>query len=291
MNISSKASLIKLIFSSGRGTNLLKSGLFSDISIHVGSSVFKCHKIILACFSEFFEKLFQKEGLQSGIVTLEGTTPEIFEIFLDFIYAHDNEQLENTDPEVLMSLLKCANMWLVEEVEDRCTEILLELCDDMESGLLIKLYGVSYQIDHKLLMDTIMQILFRFRRDEVDYPTTDRMEIDCFVNYFQNTENMISTQRRFIMIENWIKRNIFEGESSSKMDRINEIVKSIDFEEMSLEEFYNGPGKSSVLSDSDKFEIMYKMARSNNQWTFIEDERKRDMSTLLNFLTINRVQD
>ncbi|XP_039487693.1 kelch repeat and BTB domain-containing protein 4 [Drosophila santomea] len=75
---------------SSRGIKLMKSGLFSDVCIRIDCTGFQCHKIILACASEFFEKLFQKDLKE---FLLDGTTPEVFQIFLDFMYAPDDKKL------------------------------------------------------------------------------------------------------------------------------------------------------------------------------------------------------
>ncbi|XP_017122891.1 BTB/POZ and MATH domain-containing protein 6 [Drosophila elegans] len=276
-----------------RPTKLLKSGLFTDICIRVDCTSFSCHKIVLACASEFFEKLFQKDGLQTGEVTLEGTTPKIFKIFLDFIYTPGNCQFSKLESEVLMSLLKCANMWLAMEVENICHKILYQKCEDMQPDELIKLYAVSYQINNRPLMKRSIKFLQNEWPNEMDCQSTVGMGIDCFKEYFQTTIEIYHPLRRFAMVENWIKGNAFDSESASKSEQITNIVKSIDFEQMSLDEFYNGPGKSNVLSDSDKFEIMYKMAHQlrNNQWSFVLYEEKRNTISMFDCLPFKLLDD
>lgn len=257
----------------------MKSGHFSDVCIRIDCISFRCHKIILACASEFFERLFQEDSEE---FLLDGTTPEVFQIFLDFIYAPNDDQFGNLEPDVLMCLLKCANMWLAVEIEERCIDILLDLSPDMDPDALIALFAVSHCVDHKVLMEQSIGVLQHIWRNEMDCPSTVRMEVDCFGEYFKNTSGMLSPRRRFVMVENWIKGNDLNNRPCSQKDKINQIIKSINFLEMSLEDFYNGPGKSNVLPDSDKFEIMYKLARSNNEWTVILDERDRDRYSLHN---------
>lgn len=138
------------IFRSSRGIKLMKSGHFSDVCIRIDCISFRCHKIILACASEFFERLFQEDSEE---FLLDGTTPEVFQIFLDFIYAPNDDQFGNLEPDVLMCLLKCANMWLAVEIEERCIDILLDLSPDMDPDALIALFAVSHCEDHKVLME------------------------------------------------------------------------------------------------------------------------------------------
>ncbi|XP_017068188.1 ectoderm-neural cortex protein 1-like [Drosophila eugracilis] len=258
-----KITCVKPFSSSKRGKQLLKSGLFSDICIRIEGTSFRCHKIILACASEFFEKLFQNDGLTTGEVTLEETTPEIFQIFLDFIYDPvDNQALESLSPEVLMSLMKCANMWLAEDFVDKCASILISQREHMQPETLISLFAVSYEMDHKPLMVQTIEILKDSWRSAMDDRATVKMNIGCFVEYFENTYNVFRPRRRFKMIENWVKENNYVRNSPLDWKAITEIVKSIQFQELSVEEFYNGPGKSNILSDSEKFEILYRVARA-----------------------------
>jgi len=104
----------------------------------------------LASASEFFEILLQKEGLNTGEVILQDATPQVFEIFLDFIYTKDKFPLKQTKPYLLLSLLKCANMWLACEVQQVCESIFLE--SRMEPKQWIQLYAVSFLLDNKSLM-------------------------------------------------------------------------------------------------------------------------------------------
>ncbi|XP_017039434.1 BTB/POZ and MATH domain-containing protein 6 [Drosophila ficusphila] len=242
------------------GTKLLKSGLFSDVCIYVGDSSFRCHKIVLACASKFFEKLFQHDDEQTGEVTLEGVTPEVFKMFLEFIYKPNDDQLDDLEPELLMSVLKCANMWLATEVEGRCAKILLTLCEYMEPNTLFRLYAVSFFVDHELLMIVVVQFLHEKWPHKIDCPSTAKMELDCFKEYFQSTKKIISELRRFNMIENWFNENNFDSKCSSITDQITDMLKSIDFQEMTLKEIFDGPGKSNVLSDT--FAYRYNLLNS-----------------------------
>lgn len=64
----------------------------------------------------------------------------------------------NLEPDVLMCLLKCANIWLAVEIEERCIDILLDLSTDMDPDALIALFAVSHCVDHKVLMEQSIRV-------------------------------------------------------------------------------------------------------------------------------------
>ncbi|XP_037721785.1 kelch-like protein 25 [Drosophila subpulchrella] len=257
-----------------RGSALRKRGLFSDINIRVESSVFQCHKIVLASASEFFEILLQKEGLKTGEVILQDTTPQVFEIFLDFIYTKDKCPLKQTKPYVLLSLLKCANMWLACEVQQVCESTLLG--SSMAPKEWIQLYAVSFLLDNKLLMSHAIQLLQR--QNHFDCPEFMELELHCFVEYFSCTKDL-DQLKRFTMLDMWLQKNIPKehrvlhmnngnivrkrspSSTTTDHDKITVLLDSIDFERMSLDDFYKGPAKSNLLTESAKIELMYKMAK------------------------------
>jgi len=104
------------------------------------------------------------------------------------------------------------------------------------------------------------------------------LEMDCFVEYFSCTKGL-DQLKRFTMLDMWIQKNIpkehrvlhmnnvkivpkrNQSSTTSDHDKITFLLDSIDFERMSLDDFYTGPAKSKLLPESVKIELMYKMAK------------------------------
>ncbi|XP_017122443.1 kelch-like protein 7 [Drosophila elegans] len=262
---------------SNRILDLRKHGLFSDIVIRIGSFKFQCHKIVLACASQFFEMLFQREGLQTGEVVLQDTTPDIFEIFLDYIYTKDAEALDCLETILLLSLFKCANMWLAYEVEKICEQVCLIRIDAMEPAELVQLFAVSFHLGNEYLYSRIIGILHKKR--SIDCPEALKLGIDCFMKYFEMTGEM-TVADRFDMLEKWVNKNMPEvtgvvvfsvhGKSNPKIedflsvtdfDKITVMLNDIDLMEMSFHEFYCQAAKSNMLNHSDQIELMYQIGK------------------------------
>ncbi|GAB1316963.1 hypothetical protein MFIFM68171_07173 [Madurella fahalii] len=68
--------------------NLLRSGLFSDVTIKCGDRTWKLHKSILCTRSVWFEKALTGsfQEAQSGIITIENFEPEAVDWVLCYIY-------------------------------------------------------------------------------------------------------------------------------------------------------------------------------------------------------------
>ncbi|KAH8305088.1 hypothetical protein KR059_007514, partial [Drosophila kikkawai] len=262
---------------SRRGASLLKSGVFADVCVRVDDSKFSCHKIILAGASEFFEKLFQNDGLQTGEVVLEQPTPKLFKIFLDYIYTWNDKPLQNLTFQELCCLMENSHMWMAVEVEKKCEKIILDRCSSKQPKELIQLYKVAYLLDKKSIMDEVIRVIeFNFLEmpnNEMDHSGIYYMGIDCFTEYFKST-TQLNESKRFNMAEKWILKNVSpirgsyysinipsNSEPVSVTGKVTRILENIRFEIMSLDAFYNGPGKSKLLADSRKVEIIYEIAK------------------------------
>ncbi|KAH8328336.1 hypothetical protein KR067_008124, partial [Drosophila pandora] len=254
-------------FRNKRGAEMLKSGLFSDICILVKDSKFACHRFMLARASEFFEKLFQKDGLENGSVRLEETTPQVFQIIQNIIYTEKNELLTGLESDILIQVLKNANMWLIREVEQFCTELLRKRAENMNFELLIELYAAFFLLDNKSFLKEIIKLLQK-QSDQSNetFSKVSNLSFNCFKDFVQSTSHIYSESTRFAMVESWFLKNV-DFESSSIND-YQDIISIIDFKKMTIKEFTDGPGKSILLADKDKYEILSEIAGKNPKRIF-----------------------
>ncbi|KAH8305219.1 hypothetical protein KR018_003405, partial [Drosophila ironensis] len=244
---------LQIIFRKNRANKLLKSGALSDVCILVNDAKFPCHKFPLACASEFFEKLLQKDGLETGEVRLENTTPDVFEIVLNFIYTENSEPIGILSSEALVEVLQCSNMWMIFELEDICTRLLQEKLKDMNPNFLIELFEVFHGINNETMITTILRV----NKAQLDCPSSLELEIDYFQKYLQLTSDCLPEYKRFAMVEKLIEK---------KQDPTNylHLLKDIDYRKMSIQEFRDGPGISNLLSDKDKYEYISQIALGEN---------------------------
>nr|XP_043069908.1 kelch-like protein 36 [Drosophila bipectinata] len=140
-----------------RGAEMLKTGLFCDIFILVEDVKFPCHRFMLARASEFFEKMFQRDGIDTGVVRLEDTTSTVFQIIRNFIYTEKTELLTGLDYKTLVKVLQNANMWLISEVEEICIDLLRKEAQKMKPEILVEMYAIFYLLNNKSFLNEIIK--------------------------------------------------------------------------------------------------------------------------------------
>ncbi len=83
---------------------LLQQEAFTDVTIACDGSSLKCHKMVLAACSSYFQKLFTDTPCQHPIVVLKDVHFSVFQSLLDFMYKGE----VNISQEDLPSLMKLA---------------------------------------------------------------------------------------------------------------------------------------------------------------------------------------
>ncbi|XP_017019389.1 kelch-like protein 40a [Drosophila kikkawai] len=244
---------------SRRGAFLLKYGVFADVCVRIDDSSFSCHKIVLASASEFFERLFKNDGLQTGEVVLEQPTPKLFKIFLDYIYTWNDKPMQNLTFQELCCLLENSHMWMAVEVKNTCEEMILDRCSTEQPKELIQLYKTAYLLDSYPIMIKVIDLM---QKHPMDQPEIYDLDIDCFIEYMRHTRCDCSEAKRFRIAEMWIEKNLPEPDPLS--EEVVRILQIICFQAMPLEDFYHGPGKSKLLADSRKVKIIYKIASKSS---------------------------
>ena len=97
-------------------------GFFNDVTIKVQNKTFPANRMVLSCYSKFFEKTFQVEMKEKyeNSVTLNNISTKSMQIIIDFIYTGkiviDNQNV--------MDLLSGADYLFMDELKQYCFEFL-----------------------------------------------------------------------------------------------------------------------------------------------------------------------
>ena len=85
--------------------SLLEEKLFWDTKIHVGESVFKVHKVILASASDVFKKMFENEMQEkkTGVVNITDVDPEVMSDLLSYTYTGSAPNVKSHTKELLFT--------------------------------------------------------------------------------------------------------------------------------------------------------------------------------------------
>ena len=101
-----------------------KDGVFTDVTIEVDESQFRVNRMVLSCFSEYFESMFNAETREhyEGSVQLPGFDPEAVKMLIDYMHA---EEIVITCDNVV-HVLHAANYMLLTDVKEFCLKFLVQ---------------------------------------------------------------------------------------------------------------------------------------------------------------------
>ena len=97
-----------------------KSGLFNDINIQVGNECFPCNKMVLSCYSTYFQTMFRTEMQEryQDTVELQGFDGKYIKMLIDYMYG----EAIVIDDENVVQLLAAADYLQLQDVKDLCIE-------------------------------------------------------------------------------------------------------------------------------------------------------------------------
>ncbi|KRF97685.1 uncharacterized protein Dwil_GK27481 [Drosophila willistoni] len=256
--------------------NLLISKNFADCRIIVEDKTFSCHKVILACASEYFKIQFEKEP-ESVEFPLKDVRLDVFENFLAYIYTYDADKMATYSFPNLEKLFEFGDRFLLGH--NLFKKRLIQLVTD-------EIHNNPKKFNHGANLFEVM-----------------KLPESVFEQYVKSVSKAMSQSERFMMIENYISAhyspdiriteeslNAEDEETDVKVeDRsieknkepemevdksnsyqllINRLLDTIDYTKMTKKDFYEIVGNSCLLTYREKFECSKQLGienESNNQ--------------------------
>lgn len=129
--------------------SLLEDDTFADFTFNVHGREFKVHKFLLAKASHVFETMFTcgLDETKNNTTTVD-CKPEIFEIFIKFIYM--NEWSEHLMPIICYDLYELAHRYQIETLKKICLTFVENKSMDCYNVLDIYEFAMTYQIGELL---------------------------------------------------------------------------------------------------------------------------------------------
>jgi hypothetical protein len=105
---------------------LFGSRALSDVTLVCEDTEFPCHKVLLACRSEFFKALFTEniKEVSENRVAIRGVRPDILELILKFIYT---DRIDSSD--ISWDLFEAATTYGVARLDRLCSSSLRQSLD------------------------------------------------------------------------------------------------------------------------------------------------------------------
>ena len=126
-----------------------KQGLFNDVSIQVGNERFPCSRLVLSCYSAYFETMFETKMQEKyqNTIELQDCEEKDVKMLLDYMYG---EEVAIDDKNVF-SALAAADYLQIENVKTFCIEFLgkyLNIENCLDAVKAYSLYVPSKSADH-----------------------------------------------------------------------------------------------------------------------------------------------
>ena len=185
-------------------------GFFNDVTIKVENKIFPANRMVLSCYSKFFEKTFRVEMKEKyeNSVTIHNISTKSIQIIIDFIYTGkifiNNENV--------LDLLSAADYLFVDEVKQYCFEFLASVLNNencfeiLSKAQLYENYSLESNV-YAYISDNFANIIKANSFN--DLPVKDLFS--CLKNI---DRKKISELLMYQIIINWIKHD----ESSRKND-------------------------------------------------------------------------
>ena len=100
-----------------------KAERFNDVWIKAGNNSFPAHRLVLGCFSQFFERLFEspmKEQYDEEVVTLKDLNDEAVKVLIDYMYTGNI----TLNQENVLNILAAADFLQINDVCQFCFDYL-----------------------------------------------------------------------------------------------------------------------------------------------------------------------
>lgn len=134
------------------------AGKYTDVSITCQDRVFRCHRLVLAAASEYFDAMFGRnfEESRAQDVVLHDIDHRTFESVLHFMYKGTAPAIGDED---VYCLLRAASILNLRDIEERCIHYLTERNMPMNNA--VEIYLFACVIGNKTLISCASQSILK----------------------------------------------------------------------------------------------------------------------------------
>ena len=180
-------------------------GFFNDVTIKVENKIFPANRMVLSCYSKFFEKTFQVEMKEKyeNSVTFHNISTKSMQTIIKFIYT-GKITIDNGN---VMDLLSAADYLLMDDVKQYCFEFLASALNT-ENCVEILSKAQLYE-NYSLKSNAFTYISDNFA-NIIEANTLNDLHFKDIISCLKNIDRKkISEQLMYQTIINWTKHDEF----------------------------------------------------------------------------------
>ena len=200
-----------------------KIGLFNDVSVKVGQRQFPASRLVLSCYSHYFEKMFttaMKERYED-IVQVEGVSEVSMKILIEFIYTR---KLDLNDENAL-EVTAAVDYLQIDEAKQLCFDFLSSMISTKNC---LKMVKMASMFSSKTLAEQTNQFFsknFSQISQQTDFKNLSKTELEfCLSNLHRHSVEESSVYEAIIK---WIK------EKEVRQEYLIELMRLLDLNKIS----------------------------------------------------------
>ncbi|KAK6176343.1 hypothetical protein SNE40_014644 [Patella caerulea] len=204
-----------------------EEGTLTDITINVSGKKFKCHRVILASMSVYYETLFSsnfKEATQEELTLPLDTDCDTFEEVLQFIYC----VTDTVDSSHAEKLFQITDFLQINSLKSTLIEQLLY---DLDSENCLEYFRLADLYNCPKLLDKALAKTAEHFEDIVKNDVFLLLRSDLVCNLISKTYLSISSEEKiFEAIVSWYHEN-----EEERKEKLSQILNHIRFPQMAIE--------------------------------------------------------
>ena len=176
-------------------------GFFNDVTIGVGNQCFSANRMVLSCYSDYFQDKFKIKNNYQESVKLDDVDEESVKLIIDYIYS----ATITIEKQNVLNLLKAAHLLKMKDVKDFCFEYLESTInsDNCISGI-----NLAKQYENNSLLNKYYQHLSVHLdevSDQIEFKNLSAADLESCISNLNRNE--VDEMLLFEVILAWTKYN------------------------------------------------------------------------------------
>ncbi|XP_078485855.1 kelch-like protein 38 isoform X2 [Ciona intestinalis] len=202
-----------------------QDGCFIDIIIRVGEKNIPANKMVLSCYSKYFNTMFntEMEEKYKDVVEVHGVDAESVKKLVEFMYTGKI----NINTNNVCDLLAVSDFLQMPSVRKLCIEYLLTTVSPQNC---FTIQALSDRFTISKLTEKFNNFVVENYQQVVSSEHFKKLSKDDVIKLLQSTHGKVSSDLVYTAVINWVKFDL-----SSNKSYLGEVIKFVDFHEMSPE--------------------------------------------------------
>ena len=176
-------------------------GFFNDVTIGVGNQCFSANRMVLSCYSDYFQNKFRTKTNYQESVKLDDVDEKSVKLIIDYIYS----AIITIDKQNVVDLLKAGHLLKMNDVKEFCFEYLEST---INSDNCISRINLAKQYENESLLNKYYQHLSNHLdevSDQIEFKNLSAADLESCISNLNRSE--LDEMLLFEAIVSWTKHD------------------------------------------------------------------------------------